>query len=169
MRNKDNSLKRSTNKLAEEEHRLQKGKSDEDDLESQRNNPLMKSAGYKKVNRRVIRRRKENEYKGINLLKKSAEYRGVKIEAIKEKILPIIKKYGIKRAGIFGSVVRGEETKGSDIDILVEIDRRMSLLEFAGLKIELEEALGRKVDLGEYSVIKLAIKKQILGEEVPIL
>jgi len=51
----------------------------------------------------------------------------------------------------------------------VEIESRMSLIDFAGLKLELEEALGRKVDLGEYSVIKPIIKEQILKEEVSIL
>ena len=91
------------------------------------------------------------------------------IEEIKRKILPILKKYGVTRAGIFGSVVRGEARKDSDIDILVKIESRMSLLDFAGLKLELEEALGRKVDLGEYSVIKPIIKEQILKEEVAIL
>lgn len=92
-----------------------------------------------------------------------------KIDEIKRKIEPILKRYGVKRAGIFGSVVRGEENEESDIDVLVEIEGRMSLLDFAGLKLELEEALGRKVDLGEYSVIKPIIKEQILSEEVTIL
>ena len=91
------------------------------------------------------------------------------VEKIKKKILPILKKYGVIRAGIFGSVVRGEETDESDIDILVEIERRMSLLDFAGLKLELEETLGKKVDLGEYSVIKPIVKEEILSEEVAIL
>jgi len=91
------------------------------------------------------------------------------IEEIKKKILPILIKYGIKKSGVFGSIVRGEAREDSDIDILVEIEGRMSLLDFAGLKLELEEALGRKVDLGEYSVIKPIIKEQILSEEVPIL
>jgi len=91
------------------------------------------------------------------------------IEEIKRKILPILKKYGVTRAGIFGSVVRGEAREDSDIDILVEIESRMSSLDFVGLKLELEEALGKPVDLGEYSVIKPIIKKQILEEEVPIL
>lgn len=91
------------------------------------------------------------------------------VEEIKRKILPVLKKYGVTRAGIFGSVVRGEETEESDIDILVEIESRMSLLDFVGLKLELEEALGRKVDLGEYSTIKPIIKEQILSEEVAIL
>lgn len=92
------------------------------------------------------------------------------VEEIKmKKIIPILKKYGVKRAGIFGSFVRGEETKKSDIDVLVEIEGRMSLLDFVGLKLELEEALGKKVDLGEYSTIKPIIKEQILSEEVAIL
>jgi hypothetical protein len=92
-----------------------------------------------------------------------------KIDEIKRKILSILKRYKVKRAGIFGSVVRGEENKESDIDILVEIVGRMSLLDFAGLKLELEEALDQRVDLGEYSTIKPIIKEQILSEEVSIL
>jgi hypothetical protein len=91
------------------------------------------------------------------------------IEEIKKKILPVLKKYGVKRAGIFGSVARGEEGEESDIDILVEINARMSLLDFAGLKLELEDALGRRVDLGEYSTIKPIIREQILSEVVTIL
>lgn len=92
-----------------------------------------------------------------------------RIEEIKERILPILKRYDVKRAGIFGSVARGEDTEVSDIDILVEIEKRMSLLDFAGLKLELEEALGRQVDLGEYSTIKPIIKERILSEEISIL
>ena len=91
------------------------------------------------------------------------------VEEIKRKILPVLKKYGVTKAGIFGSVVRGEAREDSDIDILVEIEGRMSLLDFAGLKLELEETLGKPVDLGEYSTIKPIIKEQILSEEVPIL
>jgi predicted nucleotidyltransferase len=91
------------------------------------------------------------------------------VEEMKKKIIPILKRYHVNRAGIFGSIVRGEETKESDIDVLVEIKRRMSLLDFVGLKLELEDALGRKVDLGEYSTIKPIIREQILSEEVAIL
>ncbi len=45
----------------------------------------------------------------------------------------------------------------------------MSLLDFVGLKLELEEVIGRKVDLGEYDAIKPIIKEQILKEEVSVL
>jgi hypothetical protein len=91
------------------------------------------------------------------------------IEEIKKKVIPILKRYHVKKAGIFGSVARGEETEESDIDILVEINDRMSLLDFVGLKLELEDALGKRVDLGEYSTIKPLIREQILSEEVSIL
>jgi predicted nucleotidyltransferase len=91
------------------------------------------------------------------------------IEKIKDKILPVLKKYGVRRASLFGSTVKGIATVDSDVDILVEVERSMSLLDFAGLKLELEEVLGRKVDLGEYDAIKPIIKDLILSEQVVIL
>lgn len=91
------------------------------------------------------------------------------IEEIKRKILPILKRYGVKRAGLFGSCVRGEMKKDSDIDILVEIEKDISLLDFVGLKLEIEEALGEKVDLVEYKMIKSLLKERILNEEVAVL
>lgn len=92
------------------------------------------------------------------------------IDEIKRKTLPILKKYDLRKAGIFGSLVRGELKEGSDVDILVEIERDdMSLLDFVGIKLELEEALGRKVDLVEYDTIKPLLKERILAEEVPLL
>ena len=92
------------------------------------------------------------------------------IDEIKKKTLPILKKYDLKRAGVFGSVVRGELGEENDVDILVEIERDdMSLLDFVGIKLELEDALGRKVDLVEYNTIKPLLRERILAEEVPIL
>jgi len=86
-----------------------------------------------------------------------------------KKILPILKRYGVKRAAVFGSFVRGESKKKSDIDILVEIEKDISLFDFIGLKLEIEEVLGRKVDLVEYSTIKPAIKAEILKGQLGIL
>lgn len=91
------------------------------------------------------------------------------IEEIRRKILPILRCYGVKKAGIFGSRVRGEISKDSDIDILVEIESDISLLDFVGLKLEIEEALGRGVDLVEYNTIKPPLKERVLNEQVAIL
>ena len=91
------------------------------------------------------------------------------IEQIKKIIVPILKRSGVKRAAVFGSVARGEARPDSDIDILVEIEEDISLLDFVGIKIELEEVLGRKVDLVEYSTIKPLLRKRILDEQVVLL
>lgn len=91
------------------------------------------------------------------------------IEEMKRKILPILQRYGVKKVGLFGSCVRGKMRKDSDIDILVEIEKDISLFDFVGIKLEIEEALGRKIDLVEYSTIKPLLKERILNEQVVIL
>jgi Predicted nucleotidyltransferases len=91
------------------------------------------------------------------------------IEEVKQKINPILQRYGVKRAGLFGSCVRGEMSEDSDIDILVEIDKNISLLDFVGIKLEIEETLGKRIDLVEYHTIKPLLKDRILKEEVAIL
>jgi len=93
----------------------------------------------------------------------------IDIEDLKRKILSILQRYGVKRVGLFGSCVRGDMKEDSDIDILVEIEKDLSLLDFVGLKLEIEEALGRKVDLVEYSTIKPSLREKILKEQVVIL
>lgn len=90
------------------------------------------------------------------------------VKEIKRKILPILQNYGVKKAGLFGSCVRGEMREDSDIDILVEIEKDISLLDFVGLKLEIEDALGKKIDLVEYNTIKPLLKDRILNEQVVI-
>jgi len=91
------------------------------------------------------------------------------VEQIKRKILPILQRYGVKKIGLFGSCIRGEMTPDSDIDILVDIEKDISLLDFVGIKLELEEALNRKVDLGEYNTIKPFLRERIMKEQEIIL
>ena len=85
------------------------------------------------------------------------------------KIIPILKKYGVIRASLFGSVARGEDTDKSDIDILIELPKNLSGLDYFGLKMDLredlEKKLKRKVDLVEYDYIKSSLKKYILPEQ----
>ena len=91
-----------------------------------------------------------------------------KIEEIKKKIVKILKKNNVVRAGIFGSYARGEENKDSDIDILVEIDN-IGLFDLVGIKLELEDELGKKVDLLTYRSIHPYIKENVLASEVRII
>ncbi|MBI4243075.1 MAG: nucleotidyltransferase domain-containing protein [Planctomycetes bacterium] len=92
------------------------------------------------------------------------------IAEMKSKILPILTKYDVIKASIFGSVARDETTSKSDIDIAVAIDNdSISLLDIIGMKHELEDALKSKVDIVEFDAIKPALKESILNDQVPIL
>ena len=91
------------------------------------------------------------------------------LEEIKQKILPILKRHGAKKAGLFGSCVRKEMTEDSDIDVLVDIEADISLLDFVVIKQEIEEVLGKKVDLVEYDTIKPLLRERILKEQIIIL
>jgi len=91
------------------------------------------------------------------------------IEEIKQKILPILNNYGVKRVALFGSCVRDEMDEDSDIDILVDIEADISLLDFVGLKQRIEEILGRKIDLVEYNTLKPLLRDKILKEQVVLL
>ncbi len=94
--------------------------------------------------------------------------RSKEINQIAKIAVPILKKNGIVKAGIFGSYARGEQRKKSDIDILVRPSKKMGF-EFFGLAIELEEKLGKKVDLVTYKSIHPLIKDEVLKQEVKIL
>ena len=75
-------------------------------------------------------------------------------------------KYGVREIGIFGSIVRGEQKKASDVDILVDFDQVPDLLEFVSLERRLEEILGLKVDLVRKQVIRPELRDRILSEVV---
>ena len=89
------------------------------------------------------------------------------IEKIKKKIMPILKKYNIKKSGIFGSYVYGEQKKRSDVNILIEFND--SLLKLVGIEMELKKALKKNVDLLTYNGNHPLLKKYILKEEVRIV
>ena len=92
------------------------------------------------------------------------------IKKLKKIIVPILKRNQVIRAGIFGSFARGEETKKSDLDLLIRVKKRkFSLLDLVGLELELEEKLKRKVDLLTYGSLHPLLKDRILKEEIKIL
>lgn len=102
----------------------------------------------------------------FNLIKENRKKRI--IEKLKPKIIEILKKNKIKRAGIFGSYARGENKKDSDLDILIEPAKNMGF-KFAGLEIQLAKALKKRVDLVSYNGISPYLKDKILSQEVRII
>ncbi|MHA1947273.1 MAG: nucleotidyltransferase family protein [Candidatus Hodarchaeales archaeon] len=89
-------------------------------------------------------------------------------EKIKEELEYIQEKYKVRDIGIFGSYVRGDAIKESDIDILVTVDPSIDLLAFIELEYYLSEKLGIKVDLVMKDALKPYIGKQILKEVIYI-
>jgi len=87
------------------------------------------------------------------------------VQKIRSKIIPTLKDQGVLKAALFGSVVRGEAKKDSDIDLLVKLDDSKTLLDLVGLKLELEDTLKRKVDVLTYDAIHPLLKKIILDEQ----
>ncbi|MEM1562099.1 MAG: nucleotidyltransferase family protein [Candidatus Bathyarchaeia archaeon] len=75
-------------------------------------------------------------------------------------------RFKVKEIGIFGSFVRGEQGKRSDIDILVEFEEPPSLFEFMDLEDYLSKMLGLKVDLVTREALKPKIRERILREVV---
>jgi predicted nucleotidyltransferase len=90
------------------------------------------------------------------------------LEQHRDAILEIAAKYGASNLRVFGSVARGEETDQSDLDILVDLEPNRSLLDQVGLKQELEELLGRPVDVLIEGGISPYLEERILSEAVPL-
>lgn len=86
----------------------------------------------------------------------------------REEILRIAARHGARNVRVFGSVARGEADEQSDIDLLVEFEPDRSLLDHAALWLELQEALGRKVDVVSDRGIKPRIRERVLQEAVPL-
>lgn len=83
--------------------------------------------------------------------------------------LPILRKYGARRAGFFGSITREDFSPESDIDMLIEFRDQDASQNYFDLKFELEAILKRSVDLVEYDRLKPIIKFDVLKQEIPIL
>ncbi|MDA8325596.1 MAG: nucleotidyltransferase family protein [Nitrospiraceae bacterium] len=77
-------------------------------------------------------------------------------------------KYKITEIGIFGSYIRGEQNKESDIDILVEFSEPVSLLDLIGAENYISDLVRRKVDLVPREDIRPELKRVILDEVVYI-
>ena len=89
-------------------------------------------------------------------------------KTLKKHKAEVVKNYNVKEIGVFGSVVRGEQKKRSDIDILVEYSELPDLLKLIELESRLQKLLKKKVDLVEKSGIRPELKDRILKEVVYI-
>ena len=86
----------------------------------------------------------------------------------RDEILEIAARHGARTVRVFGSVVRGEETTGSDIDLLVEFEPGRSLLDHIALAQDLQDLLGRDVDVVTEKGLHWFIRDRVCREAVPL-
>ena len=90
------------------------------------------------------------------------------LEILHEQIPLLTERYGVETLEVFGSYVRSEQKKESDLDLLVTFKEAPSLLTFIAIENYLSDLLGIKVDLVMKDSLKPAIGRNILREAVPV-
>lgn len=88
------------------------------------------------------------------------------ISMIKEAVEPIAFNYGVKKLYLFGSYANGTADEKSDIDLLIEKGKPMSLLKLSGMRQKMQEALNLSVDLVTTAGMEESFRKEIAGTEI---
>lgn len=86
----------------------------------------------------------------------------------REEILRIAAQHGAQNVRIFGSTARGEAEEDSDVDVLVDLEAGRSLFDLGGLLMDLQDLLGRKVDVVTEKGLRTRIRDRVLREAVPL-
>lgn len=90
------------------------------------------------------------------------------LRAKRAEILRIAARHGARNVRVFGSVARGEADAESDLDVLVDMEPGRSLLDLAGVLVDLEALLGCKVDVVTERGLRERIRERVLQEAVPL-
>ena len=88
------------------------------------------------------------------------------IEELRNILIPIFQRYGLKKVGLFGSYAHGKAKSKSDVDLLTYFDESFGLEKYGSFEAELKSKLNKKVDILDYRCINEVLKEDILKEEV---
>ncbi len=90
------------------------------------------------------------------------------IDAKRDEILAVAARYGVTNVRVFGSVARREARADSDLDLLVTFAPGTSLLDHAGLQLDLEDLLGCRVEVASDRGLKDRVRETVMREAVPL-
>ncbi|HTC20481.1 MAG TPA: nucleotidyltransferase family protein [bacterium] len=90
------------------------------------------------------------------------------LKSKRDEIFSLASRHGVKNLRVFGSVSRGESGPQSDVDFLVEVEPGRTYLDLGGFLMDLQDLLGRRVDLVTEKALHASIKKRVLQEAVPL-
>jgi len=88
------------------------------------------------------------------------------VNEIQKIVVPIAHSYGVKRIYLFGSYTKGTAGEKSDVNLLIEKGKPMSLLKLSGMRQMFQEALNLTVDLVTTAGIEDDFRKEIAGTEI---
>lgn len=88
---------------------------------------------------------------------------------IQREVIAVLQRRGVAHAGVFGSFARGEQRPDSDLDLLVEFEGWSSLIDMAGLRLDLQDLLGRRVDVVTPDGLSPSIRDHVMRDLVVIL
>jgi predicted nucleotidyltransferase len=124
-----------------------------------------------KITSKVKQLDKNLQLKILDYINSLVESNGIKlkqdvleIKEIAAEVIKLVDQYGIIKAGLFGSYARGEANEESDIDLIFEFNEVIGLMKLGGLKVDLEEALGKRVDILQFCSINPQIRDQVMQE-----
>lgn len=86
----------------------------------------------------------------------------------REALLEVARRHGASNLRVFGSIARGEDTTGSDIDLLIDVPRGTTYFDLARLKREAEDLTGLIFDIHTTSELKDAVREQALSDATPL-
>ena len=89
--------------------------------------------------------------------------------SFQQDLIKALKEMPINRASLFGSFARGDDSPGSDIDILIDIQPGLSVFDVLRMEKVLKDKFSRKIDLVEFSALKPSIKDKVLSQAIPLI
>ncbi len=89
-------------------------------------------------------------------------------DRLRQELPRLRRDYAVRSLGLFGSCIRGEQRRGSDLDVLVEFSEVPGMLRFLDLERDLSQLVGRPVDLVQKEALKPAIGQRIVKDVLPI-
>ena len=90
------------------------------------------------------------------------------LDRLKAEFPGLRTKYGVKSVAVFGSIARGDDHEGSDVDVLVTSEGPATFRGFMGLKLDLEDLFGRRVDLGTPATIRPEIRANVAKDLIHV-
>ena len=85
-----------------------------------------------------------------------------------ENLVETAARHGARNVRVFGSMARGTATERSDLDLLVDMEPGRDLLDLVALKLEIEEAVGRRVNVLTENSLSPYLREKVLREAVPL-